>query len=200
VPPYPRTFLTEADAQLTLHQNKEIARCKACTSLPRISVQNSKTVKGSIGPFKFQIFKKHDKLFQHKKKASMPIVYCQLQISLPWQHIRKKLIKKCFWGNFSMCLIYYTWMLILHAFHSIFWFKTNLWKWQHFRMSSSMWMNICHSHMHTHSHACAHTYTQSMHARIRTCPHACTSNDSRRFQIVGHSNINPQNKICHTQV
>jgi hypothetical protein len=88
--------LTEADAELTLHQNTEIAGCRACTSLPRISVQNSKTVKESTGPFKLQIFKKHDKLFQHKKKARMPTVYCQLQMSLPWQHIRKKLIKKCF--------------------------------------------------------------------------------------------------------
>jgi hypothetical protein len=60
-------FLTEADAELTLHQNTEIARCKACTSLPRISAQYSKTVKGSIGPFKLHIFKKHDKLLKHKK-------------------------------------------------------------------------------------------------------------------------------------
>jgi len=41
MPPYPQMFLTEADAELTLHQNTEIACCRACTSLPRTSVQNS---------------------------------------------------------------------------------------------------------------------------------------------------------------
>jgi hypothetical protein len=71
-------FLTEADAELILHQNTEIAHYKACTSHPRISVQNSKTVKGSTGPFKLQKIKKHDKLFQNKKKKKQECQLCTL--------------------------------------------------------------------------------------------------------------------------
>jgi hypothetical protein len=97
-----------------------------------------------------------------------------------------------------MCLIYYTWMLMLYAFHSVFWFKTYLWKvtiFQNVILTVNEYLSFTHAHSLTCM--CTHTHT---HARICTCPHACTSNDSLRFQTVGHSNINPQNKICHTQV
>jgi len=55
------------------------------------------------------------------------------------------------------------------------------------------YLSLTHAHSltcrctHTHTHT--HTHTQSMHARICLCSHACTSNDSGRFQTAGHINI-----------
>jgi hypothetical protein len=42
---------------LSFDQNTGVANCKVCTSFPRISDQNSKTVKGFPGPFKLETFK-----------------------------------------------------------------------------------------------------------------------------------------------
>jgi hypothetical protein len=51
---------------LSFDQNTGVANCKACTSFPRISDQNSKIVKGFPGPFKLETFKKHKKSFQRQ--------------------------------------------------------------------------------------------------------------------------------------
>jgi hypothetical protein len=51
---------------LSFDQNSGVENCEVCASFPRISDQNSKIVKGFLGPLKLETFKKHDKSFQHQ--------------------------------------------------------------------------------------------------------------------------------------
>jgi hypothetical protein len=52
---------------LALNHTIGILSCEVCDSFPSTADQNSKVVKGFLGPFKLKTFKRLDKSFHHQK-------------------------------------------------------------------------------------------------------------------------------------